>query len=405
MDIRNRSGARTRSYFVVCCLILLGACEGPFLPESGPGRLAFQNQAAIVQPADPQSGERYALIALSPVVIEQLQQPEPAGNLSKLPQKPGNANVNIGVGDLVGISIFESAAGGLFMPDSAGGRQGNFVQLPVQQVPSNGTIAVPYAGAISVAGRTPAAVQAEIERRLKGRALDPQALVSIVEHRSSVVSVLGDVLQSVRYSLDPGGDRILGAIARAQGPKFADFETMVTLQRDGRSSRALLSEIGQDPSENVQIRGGDTVFISRVQRYFLALGALGVSNSSQVNRRIPFEDVSLSLADAIAKAGGLAGDRANPRGVFLYRREPTARVLPVLQAATKEPLPLVVPTIYMLDNSRPDGMFLATRFAMQPEDVIYVSDAPSTDLAKFLALVLPTATSTSYLRTGVAPRY
>src|SRR5690348_3957710 len=53
-----------------------------------------------------------------------------------------------GVGDIVSVTIFEAAAGGLFIPPEASVRPGNFVTLPAQEVDNNGNISVPYAGNI-----------------------------------------------------------------------------------------------------------------------------------------------------------------------------------------------------------------------------------------------------------------
>ncbi len=72
----------------------------------------------------------------------------------------------LGVGDVVQVAIFESQAGGLFIPAEAGSRPGNFINLPQQTISRDGTISVPYAGRIKAAGRAVENVQAEIEDRL-----------------------------------------------------------------------------------------------------------------------------------------------------------------------------------------------------------------------------------------------
>ena len=58
----------------------------------------------------------------------------------------------MGVGDILNISIFEAAPGGLFTPGTASGaRPGNFVDLPPQAVDQKGSIYVPYAGEVPAA--------------------------------------------------------------------------------------------------------------------------------------------------------------------------------------------------------------------------------------------------------------
>jgi polysaccharide export outer membrane protein len=72
--------------------------------------------------------------------------------------------------------------------------------------------------------------------------------------------------------LDPGGIRVLSAIARAGGPRNPAYETIVTIQRGGRTTQSSLSAIIRNPSQNVALMPGDVVFVSREQKIFLALG-------------------------------------------------------------------------------------------------------------------------------------
>jgi len=81
------------------------------------------------------------------------------------------SEISFGVGDTVGVTIFESAAGGLFIPSEASVRPGNFIELPNQLVDNSGYITVPYAGPIQAAGRTPQQVQEEIVRFLQSGAV------------------------------------------------------------------------------------------------------------------------------------------------------------------------------------------------------------------------------------------
>ncbi len=304
----------------------------------------------------------------------------------------------IGVGDLVGVTIFESGAGGLFIPAEPGTRNSNAINLPNQQVDNGGNITVPYAGDVHVAGMTAQGVARTIEARLSGRALDPQAIVSVTERRSNAVSVTGDLNASAHFSIDPGGERLLGALSRAGGPKFPAYETNVTINRHGVSETALMSDITRTPSQNVQLQPGDAIYVQHAPRYFLALGALGPGQYlGLINRRLNFDDSRLTLADAMARVGGLQDDRANARGVFVYRFERRDRL-----AALGGTLPTtnadVIPTIYVVDLIDPAGYFLANRFQMRNEDLIFVSNAPETELTKFLNVVLPIAYSTYNFR-------
>ncbi len=100
-------------------------------------------------------------------------------------------------------------------------------------------------------------------RDFRNRAIEPQVVVSLNQQHSSVVSVLGDVNTPGVLALNSVGERMLALIARAGGPKFEAIESYVTLQRDGKRIRVLLSRIVQDPQENIFVRPNDVIFVTR----------------------------------------------------------------------------------------------------------------------------------------------
>jgi polysaccharide export outer membrane protein len=366
---------------------LAGCAPGIFLAESGPTRGAIVTGASLAAPAtDQNSRAKYVIIPVNEAVTTRLNALD-----AEAPPSVGDnvpATGTIGIGDIVGLTIFESDSGGLFLPREAGSRAGNYVTLPPQQVGSDGTISVPYVGSIRAAGSTTAELRKDIESRLATRAVEPQAIVTITDRRSRPVSVLGDVQRSEVFALGPGGETVLGAIAKAGGPKSPAFESIVTLQRAGRSQRVLLGDIARNPGLNFQLRPGDAIFVSYRPRYFLAMGAIGQSSSlGPVDRRVSFQDGDLTLVDALGRAGGLNDDRANAHAVFVFRFE-QRDTLEALRVARAAELPAVVPTVYLVDLIDPAGFFDASRFHVHSEDVVYVANAPATDLQKFLVTLL-----------------
>ena len=276
----------------------------------------------------------------------------------------------------------------MFIPAGPGTRPGSFVTLPTQQVNRDGTIAIPFAGSVRAAGMTTQQIARVIKSRLADRAIEPQVVVTVSDRRANSVAITGDVNLSTRFVLDPGGERLLGGIARAGGPRYPSYESTVLPQRGNRIERALMSEIMRASRQNVALTAGDTIYVSRTQRYFLALGALRPGQYlGLVNRRLSFEDSRLSLADAITKVGGLSDDRANARAVFVYRFEPR-ETLGNFGVRLSPDVPATVPAIYYVDIAEAAGYFLASQFPVHHEDMVYVSNSPSPDLAKFLALVL-----------------
>ena len=102
-----------------------------------------------------------------------------------------------------------------------------------------------------------------------------------------------------------------------------------------------------------------------------------------IGNQIPFDQWRLSLAEAIGKAGGLSDTQADPGAVFLYRGEArkVAQKLGVNVSGFNGP---IIPIIYTLNMRDPAVYFLATQFEMRNKDVIYVSNASSVEVSKFL---------------------
>jgi polysaccharide export outer membrane protein len=380
----------------------LGVAGCSFTPSSGPTGADIKARAEILtETSGPAAKLRYAMLTLTPGIVSKALEEDVNPAFSVVTTAPPEAQIVVGIGDVIAVTIFESEPGGLFIPADAGSRPGNFIQLPLQQVDQSGTISVPFGGRIKAAGETPAQIQGAIQRRLANRALEPQAIVTVSDRRSHSVSILGDVAQPLQFSIDPGGVQLMSAIARAGGAKFPGYESTVMLQRDGRTERAVLSDLIQTAGANIQMQPGDVVYVAHEPRYFIAFGATGQGSTlGPVNRRFSFDDSKLTLADALGKAGGLQDDRADPTAVFLYRSE-TKASLQAMGLAVPEGMPDRVPTIYLADLRDPTGYFLTTKFPMRNEDVIFVSNAPSTDINKFIGVILPLTQTVYYGRLGV----
>lgn len=127
-------------------LALLGAGGCSFFPVSGPTSSDIESGASPTVP--------YALIKLAPETIDILAAHEPKGLAGAFTDRRPPANITFGIGDVVSVTVFEAAAGGLFIPLEAGVRPGNYVNLPDQMVDNSGNITIPFAGLIKAAGRT-----------------------------------------------------------------------------------------------------------------------------------------------------------------------------------------------------------------------------------------------------------
>lgn len=374
--------ARGAVCLATCLLMVLGGCSA--FPTQGP----YPQDVASGKFEDPDKVQ-YVLADLTPSMLVALKDTAPkTGIRGTIGDRRPAPELLLGVGDIVAVTIFEAAAGGLFIPQEAGSRAGNFVTLPNQEIDKAGLISVPYADLVRAAGRTLSQVKFDIEQRLRNRAIDPQAVVTLVDGRSSQVSVTGEVNSSIRYTLSKSGERLLDAVARAGGPRYPAFETYLTLRRGSRTAKAYLNQIIESPDENVYLYPGDTVVLNREFRSFMALGASGQ------NGQINFDNETLSLSQALGKAGGILDSRGDPAESYVYRLEHKKTVAQMGYDTTPY-LTQMVPVIYRVNLREPDGFFLAGKFMMRDGDVLFVSNAPIAEITKLLTLLQLGANSVS----------
>ncbi|WP_244521435.1 polysaccharide biosynthesis/export family protein [Bradyrhizobium sp. DOA9] len=386
----------------ILTLVTMTGCAG-FIPMDAPDSAAVQENAAIV--TEPSVPLPYVLMPINPVVLQATNTITNGTGISFASIPGGHRNAPISIGDILTVTVFEAQAGGLFIPGEAGVRAGNFVDIPRQQVDQSGSITIPYAGSIKVAGLTPQAVSGIIRDRLKERAIEPQVVVAIAEQRGNQISVLGEVNSPARFPIDPGGLRLLAAIARAGGPKYPDYEVTVTLKRAGRTYTQYLAAVVRRPPEDVLLAPGDVIFLTRVPRVFMAFGSTPSPGSigGTNNRRFTFENNDMSLAEALAKAGGLDGSRANSKSVFVYRFEPK-RLMDSVGLDVRGFPTVQVPAVYKFDMSKPDGWFQADSFRMRDHDVISVAESPSTEFIKVMAPLDAATTNAANINAIVTSR-
>lgn len=366
------SGMPRSRYLCLVALMAMGAGGCSFFPSAGPNSVAIETGV--------NSSVDYALVKLTPDVVKLLGGYGPRTISATFGDKRPPPEIKFGIGDVVSVSIFEAAAGGLFIPIEAGVRPGNYVTLPNQPVDTSGNISVPYAGTIKAAGRTPTQVQRNIVDAIKTRAIDPQAIVALSTQNTSLISVLGEVNNPNRFPALPVGEHLLDAITRGGGIKGQGYESWVVLERGGRRAAVPFGALIYEPENNVWVWPGDTIYVYREPQTFLAFGASGQQG------KVPFGAWRISLAEAVGLAGGLIDVQANPGTVYLYRQEPRELAERLGADVSKLPGPLV-PVIYSVSLSEPGGYFLATKFQMFNGDVLYAANAQSVEVTKFLQFV------------------
>jgi polysaccharide export outer membrane protein len=300
----------------------------------------------------------------------------------------GSAEANtqrMGAGDIVEVTIWEAPpatlfSGGMMDARSALSLPRAATTLPEQMVNKEGFIKVPFAGQVPAAGRTPTEVESEIVRRLKSLANQPQVLVRLIRNLSSDVTVVGEVTSSTRIPLTPRGEKLLDALAAAGGVRQPVNKMTIQVTRGNTVNSLPLETIIRDPYQNVPLQPGDVITALFQPLSFTSLGATGK------NAEIDFEAQGITLAQALARSGGLQDYRADARGVFIFRFEPQKALSWPRQPVAVTPEGMV-PVIYRLNLDDPASFLVSQSFPINNKDVLYISNASLAELQKFLNLI------------------
>ncbi|QDL92209.1 polysaccharide export protein [Paroceanicella profunda] len=294
-----------------------------------------------------------------------------AGFLSALGQ-----NVDLfGPGDSLSITVWENVDNGLLV--GMGQKQ---TSLQETQIDQSGYIFVPYAGRIRAAGRSPEELRRIITQGLQSQTPDPQVEVRRVRSDSATVKILGSVNAPGVYPIDASTQELVGMLSKAGGISLDPEVAIVKLRRGSQSGQIWLQDLYDNPAFDVPLQADDSLIIERDRRTFTALGAFGTQ------QRVQFPARNISALEALGLVGGLNSQLANPQGVFVFRTELPDIANKVMPGKSfSEP----VNTAYVIDLTKPGGMFTAGSFGIRSGDVLYVTEAPLVRVIKTLSSLSP----------------
>jgi polysaccharide export outer membrane protein len=350
-------------------LLVIPALGGCTISRDGPQEKLISEASADL------SG--FTLIDMTAARVSNYRISRPADSAGTV-AVPSAPPISLSSGDVLKVRISEAKEGGIFAPLALGGTV--FDNLRVDH---KGTISLPHAGRLKVAGLDPPRVEDRIRAALEGVAFEPQVQVEITADRGSSVLVSGEVHNAGRFSLIESPLTLVDAIARAGGATKPRHQIDVVIRRGKSVRRVPLDTVLN--GRNQQLRAGDEVTLEANGKVFNALGA--VKRTGQIE----FPKANPSLMDALAQAGGLDDGRSSATGVFVFRlREPKAW----LDANNSWQQGAV---IFRFDMSKPETMFIAQAFAIRSDDTVYVTNAPSLEWVRTLqpiAMTLATVSST-----------
>ncbi|MEO1549174.1 MAG: polysaccharide biosynthesis/export family protein [Pseudomonadota bacterium] len=339
---------------------MTAACD---LPRSGP------NLDEVLSGAKTEGGE-VNVVLVSQDIAKAAHQHEARGFSKHFLNAARPSTETIKPGDVLSITVWENVDNGLLA--TAGQK---VTLLDGIQVDEAGRIFVPYAGRIEASGRSPEQLRQQVTRLLGDQTPDPQVEVRRKPGDGTSVRVIGKVaLQGVK-PLQPS-TRSLTALLAASGGATTDPDlTRVTVRRGSQEGSVLMSDLLGNGAYDIALRPNDTIVVEEEKRSFTALGA------TTTQALVPFPKAEITLVEALAQAGGLSGNTADPTGIFVFRREPgrvADRVLGVQGSADGQPF------AYVVDLTQPGGFFIAREFQVQDGDTIYITEAPFVGWARVI---------------------
>jgi polysaccharide biosynthesis/export protein len=213
----------------------------------------------------------------------------------------------LGPGDLLKITVFKNAD----------------LSLDVR-VSDSGSIGYPLVGAVPVGGLTLDAAERKIAKMLQdgGFVVNPQISILLTQGFNDLVSVIGEVNKSGRYSTEQSGGHLSGMLASAGGIAPVGSEVVtVTGERNGKPFRREVDIVKMSSSGNagddIELFGGDTVFV-RKQPLFYIYGQV------QKPDQYPLQS-GMTVMQALATGGGVTG-KGTQRGIVRHRRDASGKV-------------------------------------------------------------------------------
>ncbi len=187
-------------------------------------------------------------------------------------------------------------------------------------IADDGTLRVPYAGSVQVAGLSPDQAARRAEQALRDGKffVNPHVTITVTTSLSQRVSILGEVKTPGRYPVD-ARTSILDLIAQAGGflDTAADVIYVSRTDASGHTAKFPVNLKGlSDPHNTITdrfLQGGDSVFVPRADKFYI----LGEVTKPDMYKLQP----NMTVIEAISLAGGVTA-KGSIRRVEIKRRGP-----------------------------------------------------------------------------------
>lgn len=366
---------KTKLTAVALLTLMLGGCAfapGGHIPDNSSGGL-FSDDSRNAYEQEFSEAELMKLVdvyQISPMLLAEMQMPasKPQVNTA-LEEARNNYDYTVGRGDVLTITVWNHPeltipAGSMRSATEAG----NWVH-------NDGTIFYPYIGKVQVAGKRVTQIREEITKRLAKYIESPQVDVTIAAFRSQRVYVTGAVQQPGTVPVTNVPMTLIEAVNAAGGLNEAANWNQVTLTRGDEVRNFNLRELYQsgNTAQNLLLKPNDVVHVARNDdNKVFVLGEVRQPKSYMMGQS------GMSLAEALADAGGFFEGTADASGIFVIRQA---------EADSGK-----VAKVYQLNANNAVALVMAEQFELQQRDIVYVTAAPIARWNRVINQLLPSIT-------------
>lgn len=252
---------------------------------------------------------------------------------------------------------------------------------PQQQIDANGRLVspdgnlfYPYVGELVAKGRSIEALRSEITEKLRQYIDSPQVDVSVLRFASQKVVITGAVLKAGPVPITTIAMNVMEALGAAGvDPINADLSNL-TLTRGGKRYTLDLDTLtlGQSRLNDIYLKDGDQLYLAYNDRK-----RIYVMGEVMQPRALSFKTRSMNLSDVLGSVGGVNQNTSNADAIYVIRGAQNIDVEPA--------------KVFQLEAASPSAMALATRFDVQPQDVVFVGPANITRWNRFISQLVPSA--------------
>lgn len=291
----------------------------------------------------------------------------PANYRGSPPPNPARYSYRVGVGDQLLVQVWTT-------PERSGA--GEQAQQPVSGpiVDETGKFFYPFVGEVQASGRTLREIRGDLTEQLRNYLRDPQVEVSVQDFRAHQVVALGEVGSPGPTVLTNVPLHLMDLLNRSGVTTDSDI-SRVELRRRGVTytvNLRLFLEKGM-MQHNPVLLPGDTIFVPKLlDNHIYIFGEAATA-------KMPLGTNGKSLTEVLAEIGGIDRQRANARGVFVFRRTDLTQT--------------GFDVVFQFDVTQAATLLMMNEFPIMAQDIIFVTKDPITRWTDTVGRVLAPASS------------